>query len=153
MKPHEARSEWGSEDSQKIKVLGGRHSRQAARFGFVGVLSALTDFGVFAWLVSADIHPLAANFCAFMVANLQGYFLNGWITFRSNGQRSRFSLANYRRFLSVYLLGFALSMTIIGLLAPSTGPFIAKFVAMIVSAISNYTLSAFLVFRPPQNEG
>lgn len=141
-----------SASGHDVQAIGGHHSRQAARFGIVGILSGIVDFGLFAWLVGQGAHPLVANICAFMAANLLGYFLNGWITFRINGQRSRFSFSNYRRFLSVYLLGFALSMTIIGMLAGSLGPFLAKLVAMAVSATSNYILSAFLVFRPPPSE-
>jgi putative flippase GtrA len=121
-----------------------RHGGQVARFGAVGIVCAITDFGLFALLIALGAPPIPANIASFLVANVQGYFLNGRLTFRGNDQPLSFK--GYAKYFSAYSASLALSTVIVGVLSAQLGPLLAKAIATGVSAIWNYAFSALLVF-------
>lgn len=125
-----------------------RHKKQVAVFGVVGLVCMVTDLGVYAGALHFGASPVGANLVAFLVANVQGYFLNGWLTFRREEQRTRFGLRTYGKYLAGYLFGLVLSTTVIWILAARIGPLPAKFVSIVVAAVSNYLVSHFFVFQP-----
>jgi putative flippase GtrA len=122
-----------------------RHSGQLARFGAVGAVCAVTDFGLFALLIALGAPPIPANIGSFLVANGQGYVLNGRLTFRQD--RESLSLKGYGKFLGAYSASLVLSTVIVGVLSEAIGPLFAKGIATGVAAVWNYALSALVVFR------
>lgn len=132
--------------------LARTHGRQLVFFGGVGLLSTATDLVLFAGLVGAGLAPVLANLCSFLVANVQGYVLNGTLTFREGGARRRLSLGGYARFLSGYLFSLVVSTAIIWRLADPISPVGAKLVAIVATGLVNYLFTAFFVFRRSQSE-
>lgn len=129
------------------------HGRGAALFSAFGLVNSVTDLAVFSVAVLLGVNAAAANGLAFLVANLQSYFLNGKVTFRQSGQSARLSVSGYAKFCSAHLIGLAVSTLVILTLAERVGPFGAKGVAVLASVGFNYAMSAMLVFRTPKNEG
>ena len=138
-----------AEHKQRETKFQGR-SRELLSFGAVGILCTMVDIAVFACLVTGGFPPLISNVLAFFVANILGYGLNATLTFRLEGKRRKLTLRGYLKFLSGYLIGLGLSTFIIWRLADPLGPILAKLVASAVTAIWNYTISAFIVFRRPK---
>lgn len=130
----------------KEKAAMRRHGGQLARFGGVGVLCAITDFSLFAVLVALGAPPVPANVGSFLVANVEGYFLNGRVTF---GGLKPLSLKGYSKYFSAYAVSLILSTLIVGALASRVGPLYAKLAATGVAAIWNYLFVALVVFRRP----
>ncbi|MGE0408314.1 MAG: GtrA family protein [Amphiplicatus sp.] len=129
------------------KALIERHAAQAARFGVVGVLCAVTDFGLFFVLVEAGAPPVAANIVSFIAANIQGYALNARFAFRRGEEGHALSLGGYFKFFTAYAVSLALSTLVVGLLAPRIGPLPAKILATVLAGLWNYLASHFLIFR------
>lgn len=126
----------------------GRHKRQVAVFGGVGFACMATDVGVYGLALYFGAIPVVAHLTAFLIANVQCYFMNGWLTFRGEQGRARFTLKSYGKFLGGYSLGLVLSTLVIWLLAGPAGAIMAKAVSILVAAISNYLVSHFIVFKP-----
>lgn len=122
------------------------HRGRILRFGGAGVLSALTDFTVFGFLIGAGVFAAAANIGAFLVANVQSYLLNARLTFRSGGKATPLTLPGYGKFLFAHAFSLGFSTLIVLWLSPSLGPWPAKFVALAAAAVWNYSASAFFVF-------
>lgn len=126
-----------SEETHRVRLL---------RFGGAGVLSAATDFAVFGAALASGIPATQANIAAFLVANVQSYLLNARLTFRSGGKGAPLSFGGYGKFLLAHAFSLGLSTAIIALAAPILGPWPAKFIALGVAAVWNYSASAFFVF-------
>jgi putative flippase GtrA len=131
---------------ERGKAVMKNHGRQAARFGVVGVLCAITDFGLFAVLVALDVAVIPANIASFLVANMQGYVLNAKFSFGEGGAHA-LSARGYLKFFMAYAASLALSTLVVGLLAAPIGPLPAKVIATGLGAILNYLTSAYVVFR------
>lgn len=127
-----------------------RHGAQLARFGGVGILCAITDFGLFAGFIALGAPPIPANIASFLVANVEGYFLNGRLTFRHEG-REPLSPKGYAKYFGAYSASLVLSTVIVGVLAHRIGPLYAKGLATAVAAVWNYAVSALIVFRKPRD--
>ena len=130
------------------KIPGG-HGRRMAMFGGVGVLCTLTDLIFYAILIAAGVVPVAANFFAFLIANIQGYALNGTVTFRKGGKRHPLSFTGYLKYFSGYSVALLISSLIIWRLADQLGPWIAKIIAVAVTAVWTYLVSVLFVYREP----
>ena len=126
------------------------HQRQMALFGSVGLLCTITDLVLFSGFVALGFIPVVANLFSFLTANVQGYMLNSVVTFRREGRRSPLSLKGYGKFLGGYLLALVLSTLIIWFLGSALGAIGAKLLAIGVTALWNYCVSAFVVFREPK---
>jgi len=94
--------------------------------------------------------PVTANLISFLIANVQGYFLNSVLTFRQDGKRSPLSIKGYGKFLGGYFLALCISTVIIWSCAKTLSPIGAKVLAIAVTAFWNYCISAFVVFRAPK---
>jgi len=93
-------------------VLDGRFhvSHQILFFCFIGVINSAVHAVVVLTLVESSIlTPVAANVCAFVVANIVSFFLNCRFTFRT---LPRFFL--YRRFFLVSLVSLILTVMLSG---------------------------------------
>lgn|GEM_PF-6959249 len=138
---------------QAIKnKIPGEHGRRMAMFGGVGVLCTLTDLVFYAGLVSANVLPVVANFFAFLIANIQGYALNGSLTFRKEGKRRPLSFGGYLKYFSGYSIALIIASLIIWRLADQFGPWVAKLIAVAVTAIWTYLVSVLFVYRDPAEE-
>lgn len=129
-----------------------RHGGQLVRFGSVGILCAITDFSLFAALIALGAPPIPANIGSFMVANVEGYILNGALTFRTD-ESVPLAPKGYAKYFGAYAASLVLSTVIVGVLAGRIGPLYAKALATGVAAIWNYALSALVVFKTaPRDE-
>jgi putative flippase GtrA len=125
------------------------HGARFTRFAGVGVLNTACDVGVFAGLTALGVHPLAANAAAFLIANLQSYFLNARITFRSGGAEAPLALAGYAKFAAAHLASLAVSTAFIAALARILTPLGAKAASAVFTLAWNYAASAIFVFTTP----
>lgn len=124
------------------------HGRQIVMFGGVGLFATFTDLLLYLALISFGLSAVLANIVAFPFANAQGYVLNALLTFRVDGKRSPLSWRGYGKFLGSYLISFLVATLIIWALAGPIGVIWAKLVATGVSAVMNYLMGAFFIFRP-----
>lgn len=122
------------------------HRRRILRFGGAGVVSAATDFAVYALALGAGAQPAVANALAFLVANVQSYLLNARLTFVYDGRPAQISVSAYGRFLLTHALSLVVSTALVATLAPHIGPLSAKFIAIGVAAVWNYGASHYFVF-------
>jgi putative flippase GtrA len=123
-----------------------RHAAGLAKFGAVGVLNVATEFTVFGLMVAAGVTPLAANACGFLCANGQSYLANASFTFRENGKGAPLSFRAYARFFAAHCAALGVSTTSLIALGPAIGLFEAKALAVGVSFLLNYAMSAAFVF-------
>lgn len=127
-----------------------RHGRQFISFGLVGVFNTGFDFLAYVVWLSLGLSPAVANIAAFAVTNPMSFIINSQFTFRREGRSAPVSLRAYRTFLLAHLLSLSISTGVVWAFSGTLGPYIAKFAAIGVTVLVNYTASAFLVF-PHQN--
>lgn len=130
-----------------MKSLAREHGRGAVLFSMVGVLNTATDFAVYAAGVYLGVPPALANLVGFIVANVQSYWVNAAVTFRREGRAAPISVRGYGKFAAAHLFGLVISTGFILALSGAIGPILAKILAVVFSAASNYALSALFVFR------
>ncbi len=124
-----------------------KHGKRAAKFALVGVLNTLVDILVYAGLLLVSFHPLVANFVAFLVANIQSYFINARFTFATNGKAASVSVFGYAKYALTHSFSLAASTIVIAVLASRIGAIPAKLVAVLLTFGVNYVASSALVFR------
>lgn len=132
---------------------------QFAKFGLIGVLNTLLDFGVLNFLsyltkVYSGSTLILLNVFAFLAANINSYFWNKSWTFSS---RSRNVAAEFGRFLIVSIIGFGINSLILWLLTSLMHPLagispqlwenIAKLAATVVYTIWNFIGYKLIVFK------
>ncbi|MDT8441488.1 MAG: GtrA family protein [Desulfuromonadales bacterium] len=144
-----------------MKLSGFQQSRltTVSRFGAVGVINTLIDFGVFnllVWLFGVLAGPglLACNAVAFVCANLNSYFCNKQWTF---GDDKAVSVHQYTRFMLVSLGGLLINSLVLYLLVdlavwPSRADSwlwvnFAKACATLFSLAWNFIMYRLLVFQ------
>lgn len=90
---------------KSIKTKG--NLKQAARFGVVGFINTMVDYGVFYLLISvANLHKSIAQVLSTSVAMCGSFFINRYWTFERNGRSSageitKFIVVNLVAMLSV----------------------------------------------------
>ena len=134
---------------------------QFAKFGLIGVLNTLLDFGVLNFLsyltkVYSGPTLLLLNVFAFLAANVNSYFWNKSWTFSS---RSRNAAAEFGKFLIVSIIGFGINSLILWVLTSLVRPLagvspqiwenVAKLVATVVYTIWNFIGYKLIVFKEP----
>lgn len=132
---------------------------QFAKFGLIGVLNTLLDFGVLNFLsyltkVYSGSTLILLNVFAFLAANINSYFWNKSWTFSS---RSRNVAAEFGKFLIVSLIGFGINSLILWVLTSLIHPLagaspqiwenIAKLVATVIYTIWNFIGYKLIVFK------
>ena len=132
---------------------------QFAKFGLIGVLNTLLDFGILNLLsyltkVYAGSTLVILNIFAFLAANVNSYFWNKFWTFSS---RAKSAAAEFGKFLLVSIIGFAINSLILwflttlmhplGGLSPQVWENAAKIAATIVYTIWNFIGYKLLVFK------
>ena len=124
-----------------------RHQGRAWRFGAVGVFNTFVDMAAFAVFVALGVSAAPANVLAFLVANLQSYFLNARFTFAENGRRARKTVSGYLKFAFAHSFSLAVSTFAIILLVQKIHPLWAKLAATVFTFVLNYWVSATFVFK------
>jgi len=132
---------------------------QFAKFGLIGVLNTLLDFGVLnllSYLTKVYSGPtlVVLNVFAFLAANVNSYFWNKSWTFSS---RAKNAASEFGRFLLVSIIGFVVNSLILwflttlmhplGGLSPQLWENAAKIVATVVYTIWNFIGYKLLVFK------
>lgn len=122
--------------------------REIIKFGGVGVINTVIDFGllnllvvVFGWGV------VPANTVSFTAAVMNSYFLNKYFTFREKGKPA---WLQFGTFFAIALIGLVISNLLMHFLAAEEGWHynLAKAVSAILVFAWNYIASKMLVFRP-----
>lgn len=132
---------------------------QFAKFGLIGILNTLLDFGILNFLsyltkVYSGSTLLLLNVFAFLAANVNSYFWNKSWTFSS---RSRNAAAEFGKFLIVSIIGFGINSLILWVLtslmhpvagiSPQLWENIAKLVATVIYTIWNFIGYKLIVFK------
>ena len=132
---------------------------QFAKFGLIGVLNTLLDFGILnllSYLTKVYSGPtlVLLNVFAFLAANVNSYFWNKSWTFSG---RAKNAASEFGKFLLVSIIGFAINSLILwflttlmhplGGLSPQLWENAAKIVATVVYTIWNFIGYKLLVFK------
>ena len=133
---------------------------KAASFAGVGIINSTIDFVVFWTLVQYfDVPIVPANATSWLFAVSNSYVLNSYITFaHESGRQLRWRA--YATFLGSCVLGLIASTVTLVVMFEQVLPrlidnpnyqlAIAKFCAMAVSFVVNFSLTNFVVFRRRQ---
>ena len=158
------------------RMLAAWHARgvglKAMSFAFVGVINAAVDYGVFfltfgllkqsaiavalatsvtqtcncmnaeKWLI------IPANIVAWLVAVSGSYVMNSYTTFaRESGRVLRWR--DYGTFMASGIAGVIANTTTVVIAVQFVPVWAAKLIAILVGFVVNFSLSHFVVFRPP----
>ncbi|MES9901622.1 MAG: GtrA family protein [Sedimenticola sp.] len=116
------------------------------RFGIVGVVNTVVDFGLFILLFwGLELEPLKANTMAYFMAVTNSYILNHLWTFRVDN--SALSLVSYVRFVAFNSFGLFISTLAILFLSNFIRIEFAKLLAVGITLVWNYTTSRRFVFN------
>ena len=158
------------------RMLAAWHVRgvglKAMSFAFVGVINAAVDYGVFFLTFgllkqSASAVALAtsvtetcncmnaekwliipANIVAWLVAVSGSYVMNSYTTFaRESGRVLRWR--HYGTFVASGIAGVIANTTTVVIAVQFVPVWAAKLIAILVGFVVNFSLSHFVVFRPP----
>jgi putative flippase GtrA len=134
---------------QRAEAHGGRALRMDRwlRFGVVGLLNFLVDYGLFLLLFKLfGVQLLVANSIAVLVAASHSYLWNKLWTFQDL-TRGRTAWRRYVVFLMFNLSGLVLANVVILVLIHLITPELAKLGSIGVTAIWNYWTSRRFVYR------
>jgi putative flippase GtrA len=130
---------------QKVRppmVLG-----KAIRFALVGVVNASVDYGVYSLFRFYFGLPLVvANLLSWTVAVSGSYVMNSKFTFAAESG-SRLSLRRYAAFVASQVGGLVANTGTVLILSYVIPEPLAKFLAIGVTFLFNFSLSHFVVFR------
>ena len=121
---------------------------KAASFAMVGVVNTFIDLGIFLAAYNLLKLPLIpANVLAWLVAVSGSYVMNSFITFAAeSGRQLRWRA--YGAFVASGVAGVITNTAILVVASPTWLPVLAaKFLAIAVSFVVNFSLSHFVVFR------
>jgi putative flippase GtrA len=120
---------------------------KATSFALVGLVNTAIDLGVF--LVAYNLLHLSlipANVMAWFVAVSFSYVMNSTITFAAESGR-KLRWRDYGVFVASGVVGVVANTTTLVLMSYVAPVLVAKFCAIGVSFLVNFTLSHFVVFR------
>lgn len=129
------------------------------RFGVVGVINTLLDFGIMYYLsVILGFFTVGANLVSTSIAFVFSFFANKKYTFKTTGTNIKREVA---LFIAVTLFGlwvlqslviWAIEPLLAGVgLSATTSVLGAKLIATVISLVWNYTLYDRVVFKQPQD--
>ena len=125
------------------KSLAGQ--KRVIRFGMVGGINTLIDFGVFLLLHYVfGIWVMVAHVTGFCVATLNSYLLNKYWTF---DDKSSHSPKQILTFLGISLAALVISSAIVYIGKDYMPAFMAKILAIGVAMVWNYLGNRFFVFH------
>jgi len=124
---------------------------QFIKFSLVGATNTIIDFVLFYFLTRHvnwfDAHYLIANALAFSFAVTNSYFLNHYWTFNKKEEKS--SIAEYLKFILANVLTLFIVQLCLYFLIEQWQIYdlYAKVMIVLISVVSNFLLSKFLVFK------
>lgn len=127
-----------------------RNKQQKLRFGFVGVINTIVDFGLLFTLRYLGLPSVTANFVSTSVAFTLSFGLNKNVVFRAKGSDIRREVT---LFIITTLFGLwalqTIVITVVDLVAPtsSISLFVSKVLATIVTICWNYVMYSRVVFK------
>lgn len=127
-----------------------RNKQEKLRFGFVGVINTLVDFGLLFTLRYLGLPSVTANFVSTSVAFILSFGLNKNVVFRAKGSDIRREVT---LFIITTLFGLwvlqTVVITVVDLVAPtsSISLFVGKVLATIVTICWNYVMYSRVVFK------
>ena len=120
---------------------------KAFRFALVGVVNASVDFGVYSLFRFYFGFPLiAANLVSWTIAVSGSYVMNSKFTFAAEGG-SKLSFPRYGAFVASQVGGLVANTVTVLVLSYVMPEPLAKFLAIGVTFLVNFSLSNFVVFR------
>ncbi len=120
---------------------------QLLRFGLVGVMNTLVDFGVYQLLVWLGLHYALAQCLSYSCGLLNSYFFNSRWTFR---REKNYTKREFLRFLLVNLCSLALSVLLLRLCYEALGiesNLIAKGIVTVFVMLVNFIANKLFVFK------
>jgi putative flippase GtrA len=138
-------------DRLKERLVEAWHARgvtlKAASFAVVGVVNTLIDLGVFLTAYNVLKIPLIpANVLAWAVAVSGSYVMNSFITFAAeSGRQLRWRA--YGVFVASGVVGVIANTATLVIASYWIPVLAAKFLAIALSFVVNFSLSHFVVFR------
>ena len=121
-------------------------------FGLVGVVNTAVDLSVFSLGYYALGLPIVvANMFSWAVAVTCSYLLNSKITFSIDSRRE-LSVKKYLAFVLTQLAGFAANTLTVVIASHFMPVVFGKLLAIGASFMVNFSLSHFVVFRPPEDQ-
>ena len=127
-----------------------RNKQQKLRFGFVGVINTIVDFGLLFTLRYLGLPSVTANFVSTSVAFTLSFGLNKNVVFRAKGSdiRREVTLFIITTLFELWVLQ-TIVITVVDLVAPtsSISLFVSKVLATIVTICWNYVMYSRVVFK------
>jgi putative flippase GtrA len=115
------------------------------KFIIVGFSGLIVDFSITILLKEKlKIHRYIANSCGFVVAASTNYLFNRWWTFHSNNPKI---LMEYSTFLVISAIGLLINNFVIFLLEKKLRFYFAKFIAIMVTSLWNFSANYYLNFH------
>lgn len=127
-----------------------RNKQEKLRFGFVGVINTLVDFGLLFTLRYLGLPSVTANFVSTSVAFILSFGLNKNVVFRAKGSDIRREVT---LFILTTLFGLWVLQTIVITVVDHVAPassislFVGKVLATIVTICWNYVMYSRVVFK------
>ena len=136
---------------QKKSLLGRLLGGSLVRYGIVGVLGALLDYGIFRTVYRAlapsmpEFSKALANAAGMIVGGIFCYILNRLWSFRAGGS----VVQQFTAYATLTVLNIFLSSGLIYLLGAVTNfpTNLCKVIAMVVIFFWNYIINRFIIFR------
>jgi putative flippase GtrA len=124
---------------------------KAVSFAIIGAINSLVDLGVFFFAYAILAMPLVpANVLSWFVAVSGSYVMNANITFRAeSGGQLRWR--NYVTFIAFGVAGVIVNTAILVVASSIVSVIAAKLIATLAGFLVNFSLSHFIVFRPPRS--
>jgi len=122
--------------------------RQGSQFVVIGLLQLLIDWSVFVAATAAGMPTIPANVLGRVCGALLGFWLNGRITFASDG--ARLGWQRFGRFMAMWIVLTLLSTWLVALCADALGlrlAWLAKPVVEGVLAVVSFFLGRHVVYR------
>lgn len=122
--------------------------RQGSQFVVIGLLQLLIDWSVFVAATAAGMPTIPANVLGRVCGALLGFWLNGRITFASDG--ARLGWQRFGRFMAMWIVLTLLSTWLVALCADALGlrlAWLAKPVVEGVLAVVSFFVGRHVVYR------
>jgi putative flippase GtrA len=122
---------------------------QFTKYVTVAMLSAASDWVVFAGLLAASSLPIIAQGTSRIVGGLVSFGVNKYWSFES--RRPERTLIEARRFLVLFVISYVLSLSLFSALTLIlVSPYWAKLITDTSCFFFNFLMMRLWVYRPPQ---
>lgn len=115
------------------------------RFLAVGILNTIVGYGVFALLISFNIHYSLASLISQVVGTIHSFFWNKFFTFKTK----EYSISEVLRFFSVYAASYLINLLILFIFIDIFGSnkFIAGLITLLITTIISFWGHKYFSFK------